>query len=91
MVEFRLHVAAMMAGAAPRASVIPAVDAEDRPTFRRGAQGELVGLVQRKIGVPATGSFDASTEAAVRQFQRDNSLVPDGIVGPRTWATLMPV
>ena len=89
MVDFRLHVAAIMAGTAPRPSVIPAVDAEDRPTLRRGATGEAVELVQRKIGIPVTGCFDASTEAVVRQFQRDHGLAPDGIVGPRTWATLM--
>ena len=29
-----------------------------------------------------------ATEAAVRQFQRDNGLDPDGIVGEKTWAAL---
>jgi peptidoglycan hydrolase-like protein with peptidoglycan-binding domain len=70
--------------------VIPAVDWES-PTLRRGAVGDLVEVIQAKIGVPVTGNFDAHTEAAVRQFQRDNGLVPDGIVGPRTWATLLAV
>jgi peptidoglycan hydrolase-like protein with peptidoglycan-binding domain len=45
--------------------------------------------VQTKVGVTASGSFDGVTEAAVRVFQRDHGLVPDGIVGPRTWATLV--
>jgi N-acetyl-anhydromuramyl-L-alanine amidase AmpD len=89
MGDFRLQVAAIMAGAAPLPSVIPAVDADNRPTLQRGAAGELVKSIQTKIGVPANGIFDASTEAAVRQFQRDSGLVPDGIVGPRTWATLV--
>jgi peptidoglycan hydrolase-like protein with peptidoglycan-binding domain len=80
-----------MGGTAPLPSVIPAVDADNRPTLRRGAKGDLVQLVQTKVGIPATGSFDANTEAAVRRFQRDHGLVPDGIVGPRTWATLMVV
>lgn len=35
-----------------------------------------------------TGVFDYPTEAAVMQFQRDNQLTPDGIVGPSTEATL---
>jgi N-acetyl-anhydromuramyl-L-alanine amidase AmpD len=91
MDDFRLRVAAIMAGAAPLPSVVPAVDSENRPTLRRGATGDLVGLIQTKIGIPTTGSFDANTEAAVRRFQRDHGLVPDGIVGPRTWATLMVV
>lgn len=91
MDDFRLRVAAIMGGTAPLPSVIPAVDADNRPTLRRGAKGDLVQLVQTKVGIPATGSFDANTEAAVRRFQRDHGLVPDGIVGPRTWATLMVV
>ena len=88
MDEFRLQIAAIMAGTAPSPSVIPAVDAEDRPTLRRGDTGDLVEAIQVKVGVPRSGSFDAATEAAVRQFQRDNGLTPDGIVGPRTWATM---
>ena len=33
----------------------------------------------------ANGFFDASTQAAVRQFQRIFNLTPDGIVGKATW------
>jgi peptidoglycan hydrolase-like protein with peptidoglycan-binding domain len=88
MDDFRMQVASIMAGTAPLPFVIPAVDSENRPTLRRGAAEDLVELIQTKIGVAATGRFDAHTEAAVRQFQRENGLVPDGIVGPRTWATL---
>ena len=54
-----------------------------------GSTGEAVNDVQRVLGVTASGTFDAATEAAVRQFQRNHGLVPDGIVGPRTWATLL--
>jgi N-acetyl-anhydromuramyl-L-alanine amidase AmpD len=89
MDDFRMRVAAIMGGTAPQPFVIPAVDAENRPTLRRAATGALVVLIQTKIGIAATGTFDANTEAAVRRFQRDHGLVPDGIVGPRTWATLM--
>jgi N-acetyl-anhydromuramyl-L-alanine amidase AmpD len=91
MDDFRMRIASIIAGTAPLPSVIPAVDAENRPTLRRGAVGDLVEFIQTKIGTLATGRFDTATEAAVRQFQRDNGLVPDGIVGPRTWATLMAV
>jgi peptidoglycan hydrolase-like protein with peptidoglycan-binding domain len=89
MEDFRRQVAAIMAGTAPLASIIPAVDAENRPTLRRGDTGKLVKLVQGLIGVEANGTFDSVTEAALRAFQRDHDLVGDGIVGPRTWATLM--
>jgi len=88
MGDFRQRVSAIMAGTAPNPSIIPAADADGRPTLRRGATGDLVKQVQSKIRTPVTGNFDAVTEAAVRQFQRDHDLVPDGIVGPRSWATL---
>jgi peptidoglycan hydrolase-like protein with peptidoglycan-binding domain len=40
------------------------------------------------LEVNADGNFGANTEAAVRVFQRAQGLVPDGIVGPKTWAAL---
>jgi hypothetical protein len=90
MPEFRLQVAAIMAGTAPNPSLIPAVDAANRPTLRRGARGPLVEEIQSAVGVSVDGKFGPNTEAAVRQFQRDNGLTPDGIVGPRTWAAISP-
>jgi N-acetyl-anhydromuramyl-L-alanine amidase AmpD len=89
MHDFRSQVSMIMAGIAPGPSVIPAMDAANRATLRRDATGDLVKEVQAKVGVPTSGDFDGETEAAVRQFQRDHRLVPDGIVGPRTWATIM--
>ena len=88
MNEFRSQVAAIMAGTAPNPSIIPVVDSENRPTLRRGDTGDLVKTDQTKVGVAASGTFDGVTEAAVREFQRLHNLVPDGIVGPRTWASL---
>jgi len=88
MNDFRVQVASMMAGTAPNPSVVPATDGDGRPTLRRGDTGALVKQVQTKVGVAASGNFDGETEAAVRRFQHDHGLVPDGIVGPRTWATL---
>src|SRR4030095_12067848 len=76
MSDFRLQVAAVMAGVAPAPSVIPAMDSEGRPTLRRGDEVELVKEIQLKVGVAPDGKFGADTEAAVRQFQRDHGLVP---------------
>jgi N-acetyl-anhydromuramyl-L-alanine amidase AmpD len=90
MNDFRLQVSMIMAGIAPESSPIPSTDAANRQTLRRGDTGDLVKIVQSKVGVAVSGTFDAVTEAAVRQFQRDHGLVPDGIVGPRTWATIDP-
>ena len=84
MDDFRFQVAAIMGGRAPKPSRIPAKDGEGRPTLQRGASGSFVLVVQAIIGVAADGQFGSFTEAAVRQFQRDHGLVPDGIVGSKT-------
>lgn len=34
------------------------------------------------------GIFGIETEYAVKEFQRQNSIAPDGIVGPQTWALM---
>lgn len=57
----------------------------------RGATGPSVALVQRLLGVPDDGRFGRQTAAAVRAFQRAHGLVPDGVVGPLTWAALVDV
>lgn len=86
MKQFRADLAAIMGGTAPAPVPIPPTDNQNRPTLRRGARGDLVKEVQKAVGVTADGVFGAGTEAAVRQFQRDHGLVPDGIVGPKAWA-----
>jgi peptidoglycan hydrolase-like protein with peptidoglycan-binding domain len=95
MDEFRSAVGAIMSGTAPAPTMIPAVEppaqqgaAPGRPTLRRGMTGELTKQVQAKVGVNPDGKFGAKTEAAVRAFQRSHGLVPDGIVGPKTWRAL---
>jgi peptidoglycan hydrolase-like protein with peptidoglycan-binding domain len=88
MDAFRAQVAAIMNGSAAPPIPIPSTDGKNRPTLRRGARGDRVAEVQAKVGVTADGVFGSGTEAAVRQFQRDNGLVPDGIVRPKTWEAL---
>jgi hypothetical protein len=91
MGDFRKEVAAIMAGTAPPPQPIPRTDTKGRPTLRRASSTNpksLVEEVQRKVGFTGDdvdGEFGPLTEAKVRQFQRDNGLVPDGIVGPKTW------
>jgi GH24 family phage-related lysozyme (muramidase) len=57
-------------------------------------QGKDVLEAQRSLtrkGFPlvADGVFGPATAMAVRAFQQQNGLVPDGIVGPKTWDLLL--
>lgn len=87
----RAAVHTMVIGAAPPAPLIPAMEPSEngrsgRPTLRRGDKHEDVRYIQRKVRVEDDGAFGGETEAALRVFQRNHQLVPDGIVGPKTWA-----
>jgi len=89
MDDFRAKVAALMAGTGVVTNpVVPAVDAAQRPTLKRGDKGEAVRIVQRAVGVSDDGNFGPGTEAAVRAFQRTHDLVPDGIIGPKSWLVI---
>ena len=64
--------------------------------LRIGSTGPMVEFLQNiliKLGLLSSeidGIFGIDTQNAVKQFQRQNNLTPDGIVGPRTWNALMP-
>jgi peptidoglycan hydrolase-like protein with peptidoglycan-binding domain len=65
------------------------------PTRSIGATGHDVRRLQRifvmtKALAPngITGTFDATTEQAVKDFQQGAGLTVDGIVGPQTWQAL---
>lgn len=67
------------------------------PTLRRGSnQSDAISRLQALLAkampeaLPApSGLFDAATERAVLEFQRKNNLVSDGVVGEKTWITLL--
>lgn len=70
-----------------------AADGIPRPVLRQGAKGESVSLCQKRLNdhgahLGVDGDFGKKTLAAVVGFQRGANLLPDGIVGPRTWAAL---
>lgn len=90
MVAFRAAVSAILDGSAPPPKVIAAYESGglQRKTLQRGDHGDLVQELQRRLDVDVDGWFGAHTEAAARQFQRDKGLLPDGIVGPKSWAAL---
>ena len=68
----------------------------NKPLVYKGNTGETVKYIQNKLIIKgyflgrsgADGIFGFQTEKAVRQFQIDNSLSADGIIGPLTWEKL---
>ena len=64
--------------------------------LRKNAKGESVKWLQYELnkhgyGLVVDGSFGAKTEAAVKDFQKKNNLVVDGICGKNTFGKLKAV
>lgn len=65
------------------------------PILRRGSNGSAVADVQRRLVAlgytvdDPSGVFELGTESALRSFQRQRGLEPDGICGPETWSALV--
>jgi peptidoglycan hydrolase-like protein with peptidoglycan-binding domain len=54
-----------------------------------GDKGGIVEAIQKLLGsINIDGYFGDQTEAAVKQFQKNEALQQDGIVGPKTWEKL---
>ena len=63
------------------------------PNLKTGSQGNLVWLLQAALyingyHIAPDGGFGPNTELAVRRFQLENGLIPDGIAGPFTFERL---
>ncbi|GHA82479.1 peptidoglycan-binding protein [Algimonas arctica] len=57
-------------------------------TLKSGMTGPRVTLLQTRLDLEATGTFDEETVAAVKTFQTANDLDDDGAVGPATLRVL---
>ena len=55
------------------------------PLLQLGSKGPWVSYLQARLLVPVTGTFDAVTDKAVRDFQQANGLTVDGKVGNASW------
>ena len=53
-----------------------------------GSTGAEVRAIQHALGLQIDGSFGGKTREAVVNWQRENRLIADGIVGSQTWALL---
>jgi hypothetical protein len=52
----------------------------------KGMKGPEVSALQKKLGIPDTGSYDAATIAAVQALQKKLGVAADGAYGPGTKA-----
>lgn len=54
------------------------------PMLGNGSSGSDVSSLQNSLGVNADGQFGPQTEQAVKDYQQQNNLTADGVVGPDT-------
>lgn len=54
-----------------------------------GDRGIKVRIIQRLLKIYPDGIFGKMTEEAVIEFQKDNKITADGIVGPKTWGLML--
>lgn len=70
-------------------------DTASLPTLRKGDKGDKVSYLQELLNdaypnenIAVDGIFGTATLTAVRAFQYDHGLDPDGVVGVKTWMAL---
>lgn len=68
-------------------AVPPPPDPTIHPILARGSTGDEVKNLQEFLLVD--GVFGTATENAVKAFQRQHGISPDGIVGPYTWREIL--
>ncbi len=83
------------------APIMPVEESVPTPPLRIGSSGNDVRTLQIRLNrvstnfpnipkiYPINGVFGGSTEEAVKEFQRQFNLTPDGIVGRATWYQLL--
>jgi N-acetylmuramoyl-L-alanine amidase len=81
---------------APTPPMMRTERSQTRPQLQLGSQGSAVAQVQAMLTLlgyysgPVDGQYQQSTAIAVATFQQAAGLVVDGVVGPVTWAALLP-
>lgn len=59
-----------------------------KSVLRLGLRGEEVKKLQKRLHINSDGIFGPATLNAVTNFQRNNGLASDGVVGEKTWGRL---
>ena len=95
MSENRKKLAAVLAVVfAVNIIIILLAQGADAVSYKRGMSGETVKQIQQRLSEwgyysgAVDGIYGSRTEAAVKYFQRKNSLTVDGIAGPATLAAI---
>jgi peptidoglycan hydrolase-like protein with peptidoglycan-binding domain len=78
-----------------RSAWMTLLSAGPTPVLNLGSSGEDVRRVQRALNAASpkhklaiSGTYDATTQAAVQAWQAKNGIGENGIVGPASWAAL---
>lgn len=56
--------------------------------LKKGSKGDEVKTLQKSLYLVEDGIFGPLTEEAVKEFQKEHGLTPDGVVGAKTWNKL---
>lgn len=69
-------------------------EVQNYPTLRTNSRGNFVTILQYLLNenganLVVDGNFGVNTQRAVIEFQRNNNLTQDGIVGRSTWSKLL--
>ena len=59
------------------------------PLLMEGAKGNLVKLIQQRVGTSDDGIWGYKTTTAVKAYQTTHGLDADGIIGHKTWRMLL--
>jgi hypothetical protein len=73
---------------APAAPSAPTSPKYPGKPLKRGSKGQAVQAIQTALRIAADGNFGPQTETKIKEYQASKGLLADGVVGPKTWASL---
>ena len=58
-------------------------------TIKLGSKGEDVKVLQKFLGIKPDGDFGPATDKKVKEWQKSQGLLADGIIGPKSWTIIL--